>query len=206
MAADRSLGTRLTAKVGPLPVWVWAVVILVGGYLAYRLMSNGSSSTAASSTTADTSTGTDTTSTPDTGAAATTDLGSAGGVTSGDGSTTDTGLSDTILSQLQGVGSSIDALTQAVQSQPAFWPGSGDSGSGSVVPNTGDGGVVIGGNRPASTTPAKPAPAVKAPATVRYYTFKPGQAPKDRKKDEAPAHGPAGTTLHFQSGKGYFYA
>ena len=34
-------GNRLTAKVGPLPVWGWAVLIVGVGYLAYRHFSSG---------------------------------------------------------------------------------------------------------------------------------------------------------------------
>ena len=35
-AAKSPLGGRLSAKVGPLPVWAWAVIILVVGYYLYR--------------------------------------------------------------------------------------------------------------------------------------------------------------------------
>lgn len=195
-SSNRSLGARLTAKVGPLPVWAWALALLAVGYLVYRFTGAGSSSTSSTSSTTDTSS-------TDTAPAA--DGGQPGPDQTGT-TDTQTGLNDTLLSQLSGVPGQLDALTQAVLSAEAFVPGAGDSGSGSTVPNTGAGVNPGGVNKPAASTPAKPAARAKAPAHVTYYTYKPGKAPKGKKAQEAPAHGPAGTTLHFASGRGYYYA
>lgn len=52
---------------------------------------------------------------------------------------------------------------------------------------------------PATPTPQKAVP-VKQPAPSRYYTYRPGQAPKGRKGDEAPT----GARLGFVKGKGYY--
>ena len=198
-SSRRSLGARMTAKVGPLPVWAWAVLLLAVGYLVYRLRGGGSSSSSSTTTSSDTAGSTDTGST--TGSS--TDLSTAGdvGPAAAGSSSPDVGqLSD----QIAGLSAGLDSLTAAVQSSPAFWPGSGDAGSGSTVPN---------GNTPpppAATAPAQVKPAAStstaAPARTRYWTYAPGKAPKNRKGDEAPAHGPRGTRLHFAAGRGYYYA
>jgi hypothetical protein len=192
---------RATAKVGPLPVWAWALVILVGGYLAYRFTAGRSSSSSSSTTSAEPAT-----QATDPGSLDLTPVGADTGsppASSGQGGAADN-LNSDLYGYLSGLQGSVDALTASVQMSPAFWPGteSGSSGSGSTVPN---------GQTPASPAAAAAAakPAAKPappPASVRYYTYAPGKAPAARKQDEAPAKGPAGTTLHFKSGKGYFYA
>ena len=193
---------RLTAKAGPLPVWAWALVILVGGYLAYRLLGNkaGSSSTTADTTVEDTPTpAIDSDTTPVGG-----DTGSPPGQ-SGMGSSADN-LSADLYGQLTGLQGSVDALTSAVQLSPAFWPGDeSTAGSGSGVPN-GTTPATPAKQAAAKKAPAKPAAKAKAPASVRYYTYAPGKAPKNQKGNEAPGKGPAGTTLRFAKGKGYYYA
>lgn len=194
----RDLAGRFTAKVGPLPVWVWAALILVTGYLLYRLTA-GRTGTSTGAEPAGSAV--DPNSTPVTG-----DDG-APPASSGQGGAADN-LNDGLLSQLSGFQSSIDSLTAAVQSSPAFWPGAGDAGSGAEVPNTGAPPPAPSTTTapPASRLPAKPTARAAAPGKVRYYTFAPGKAPKTRKGDEAPARGPAGTTLRFARGKGYYYA
>lgn len=206
-AKPNGIGARLTAKVGPLPVWAWALVLLIGGYLAYRLIGGSSSSTPAAAPSGASS---------DAGSSADADT-SAGGSdgappASGFGASSDSSDLAGYLSGLQG---SVDSLTSAVQMSPAFWPTSGDAGSGAFIPNDGSlyssGGATASGTTPKATSVAASSPkttaAKTAPtATIRYYTYAPGKAPASRKGDEAPARGPAGTTLHFATGKGYYYA
>lgn len=45
-------GMNLTKKVGPLPVWAWAAIALIGGYLLYEHYKSSASSTPATSATA----------------------------------------------------------------------------------------------------------------------------------------------------------
>lgn len=45
-----NLGERFTRKLGPLPVWAWAAIIVVGGYLTYRMVTRGNMATAGSAT------------------------------------------------------------------------------------------------------------------------------------------------------------
>lgn len=221
-SSSKSFGARMTAKVGPLPVWAWALAILVVGYLVYRFSGSSSSSSSAST---DTSSGDATAPTTDTSTS-----GSPGpDQTTGDGSSGGAaGLNDELLSQLSGFQGSLDALTAAVLSSSAFLPGTGDSGSGSIVPNGVPSGSAPlepatvatgahGGTAPAPAPAAKvkPAPTLVSehgqgggytpPANVRYYTYAPGKAPKGQKANEAPAR-VAGKTLHFASGRGYYYA
>lgn len=47
--APKGVGGRLTAKVGPLPVYAWALIIVGVGYLAYRHYGGGSGSGSGSS-------------------------------------------------------------------------------------------------------------------------------------------------------------
>lgn len=192
----RGMVARFTAKAGPLPVWAWALLILVLGYLAYRLSGGGSSSSSSSSSPA-----------ADTTSAVTPDASSSGDTgsppASGQGGPADN-LNDSVLSQLTGLQGSVDALTGLVQTTPAFWPGSGDAGAGAggelALPHSTP-------LQPAATRSASsPRGSSTAPAHVRYYTFAPGKAPKNKRSQEAPARGPAGTTLHFKRGKGYYYA
>lgn len=193
-----SVVERATAKVGPLPVWAWALVLLLGGYLAYRFLAPQASTTP-SGAAADSSQPSDTTTDPNLTPVGV-DTGSPPASGGGGGSADN--LSDDLYGQLTGVQTSVDALTAAVQMSPAFWPGgeTGAAGSGSTVPN---------GQTPASpaqqVTKTPPKPAAK-PAAIRYYTFLPGKAPKNRKADELPAKGPAGTTRHYAAGKGYYYS
>ena len=149
-AKKRSLSQRYTEKVGPLPVWAWALLILIVGYLIYRHSKGSSSSSDTSSTSPDTSTSTE----PDTSGTPGPDRTGGGTSTGGPDAAS---LNDELLSQLAGYGNSIDALTAAILSSEAFVPGAGDSGSGSVVPN--------GTPAPntATSTPEKPATQTTSP-------------------------------------------
>lgn len=201
--SSRGIGARLTAKVGPLPVWAWALGLLIVGYLVYRFSGAGSSSNTTSSTDSSTTAfdaGTNDGATTPAGAG---DTGSP--PASGQGGAADN-LSGDLFGQLTGLQGSVDSLTALVQATPAFYDPS-NAGAGSDVPLNGQ------PQQPASTAsssttkaPAKPTATTSAPAHIRYFTYAPGKAPKSRKGDEAPARGPAGTTLHFARGKGYYYA
>jgi len=219
--SSRGIGARLTAKVGPLPVWGWALLLLIAGYLVYRFSGAGSSSSSSSSgaTNSDgsnlgTDAGVSDSSTTPAG-------GDTGGSppASGQGGAADN-LSSDLFGQLTGLQGSVDALTALVQSTNPF-PDPGSAGAGASVPldgSTGGGGDDLqpypGSTATTTTTtpapppppPAKPSATPPAPAKIRYWTYAPGKAPKNRKGDEAPAKGPAGTTLHFAKGKGYYYA
>ncbi len=198
-ASRRGVVQRFTGKVGPLPVWAWAALILVVGYLVYRVSGAGKGSSADTSATTDSATA----DTPTTS-------GDSGNPPAGGGGNAADNMNGDLLSSLGGLQGSVDSLTALVQSTPAFGTGdgnSGDSGSGSLIPNgTATVDMPRGtGAAPATSTPARPAAAHSAPATVRYYTFAPGKAPKGRTGDQAPARGPAGTSLKFARGKGYYY-
>lgn len=207
--SSRSLTARLTGKVFGVPVFVWALALLAVGYLIYRSRSSSSSSTPA----------TDTTTSADTGTQPATDTSTAGTVlpdqTGGGAAGTDTAsLNDQVLSQLAGFSSSLDALTQAVQSSQAFGdPFLSTAGYGATDGYSAPPAAAATTSAPSphsTSTPApaaaKPAASTKPAAPTRYYTFAPGKAPANRKGDQAPARGPAGTTLHFAAGRGYYYA
>lgn len=116
--SKRSLEARLTRKLGPLPIWAWAAVILVA-YLLYSRIAGARA-----------------TPTPDTTAVTAGDGsgGSAQVPSSGQGSAADN-LSQSMIDQLGANQSSIDALTQAVLSSGY---GSGDGLGGSGYPGSYD--------------------------------------------------------------------
>lgn len=193
--AKRSLGQRLTGKVGPLPAWAWAALIL-GAFLLYTRLHSSSSSSGDATAPASTSSSDQTPVTGDT----------SGSPPASGGGDPASNVNDGLLSQLSGFGSSIDALTAAVQSSPAFVDGSNSGGA-----NYGGGPIISLPNMPApavgSAVAAKPTPKIASPsAPVKYYTYAPGKAPKGQAKNTAPAKAPAGKTLHFTKGKGYYYA
>lgn len=198
------MGARLTAKVGPLPVWAWALLLFVGVALAVRFTRAGGGTAPTTDTT--------TPATTPVGAidSDTTPVGSDTGsppAASGQGGAADN-LNDALYAQLAGVSASVDSLSALVQTSPAFWSFS-DAGAGSMIPS--DGSKAQAPATAAKTAqapvkaPAKPTPAAPGKAPT-YYTYKPGNAPKGKKAQEAPARGPAGTTLHFRAGRGYYYA
>lgn len=107
----RGLVNRLTAKVGPLPVWAWAAVIL-GAYLLYSRL--GAQSKATTS--------------PDAASASTPDgtTGAAQVPASGQGSSADN-LSGSLLDSLGADTSAIDALTAQILSAPTPYSNYGDA-------------------------------------------------------------------------------
>lgn len=198
MAEPQGIKERLTAKAGPLPVWLWAVVIL-GAFLAWQHF-RGGGDTAVGASTSDQTPVT-------TGGDASSDVGVAGG-----GSPA-SNVNDGLLSQLSGMQSSVDALTAQVQSMPAFSSDAGTAGSGSTIPN--DGSMFMDNQGPPGGLPeagppgpagprgpaGKQAPVVKppaakakAPAKIRYYTLKKNVPLKK------------GQTLHYTKGRGYYAA
>lgn len=194
MAEPQGIKERLTAKAGPLPVWLWAVVIL-GAFLAWQHFHKGTDTAAPGASTSD--------QTPVTnGGDASSDVGVAGG-----GSPA-SNVNDGLLSQLSGMQSSVDALTAQVQSMPAFSSDIGTAGSGSTIPNDGSS-ISLPTQGPPGDTGAtgprgpagKQAPVVKppaakakAPAKIRYYTLKKNVPLKK------------GQTLHYTKGRGYYAA
>jgi hypothetical protein len=106
-AAPKGMAGRLTAKVGPLPVWAWAAVALVVGYYVYK---RSSSSSASTTTPATTDTSTTTPSTTDTSGTPTTDTTD---------TTTDSGLSTLDSSLLALLGQESDSLASAITATSA---------------------------------------------------------------------------------------
>lgn len=113
---------RMTRKVGPLPVWAWAALILAAGYLIYRR--RGTSSSSASQTTA-------VPVTPDVTGSNTGALGSSGSDTGG-------GSQIPAPVDLSGITGELDTLAQQLAAQSAGQassyqqggpPGSTDQGS-----------------------------------------------------------------------------
>lgn len=141
-AANRGVAARLTAKVGPLPVWAWAAVIL-GAFLLYTRTAGKASSAAATDAT---------------------------GVTSNDGTTSDGAQvpasgagtpADNVSSQLiEGLNANTAALDQ-VTSQLLSMP--------TPYSNVGDGPLIGAPDTSQQpTTPAGPAaqPTATQPATA----------------------------------------
>lgn len=137
----------MTAKVGPLPVWAWAAVIL-GAYLLYtRLHPSAKTSTA------------DATATPDTSGNSAADSTVSGQGGSGDN------MSQGMFDALSANTSSLDALTSQILSTPVgsgFGPTDpvpGDTGAGTTGPA-----AASTSNAPASSPAAAPAATGAAPA------------------------------------------
>lgn len=100
-----SIGERLTRKVGPLPVFVWAALILAAGYLFYRRSGGSSSQTTAGAPVSAGTSGSDT------------------GAVSGSGGSGSpaSNLTPDLIGQLYDVNAStIDSLTNAILSQSAL--------------------------------------------------------------------------------------
>jgi hypothetical protein len=130
---------RMTAKVGPLPVWGWAVAI-IGLYLLYTRLHPAPAAT----------TTTDTTATPDTSG----DSGSQLPV-SGAGSAADN-FSGALLDQLGANTSAIDALTSQILSQPV--PGMDANGAPTPGAPTDTSGNGSGSTPPPAAPPPTPHP------------------------------------------------
>lgn len=114
-ASDRkSIGARLTAKVGPLPVWGWAAVIL-GAYLLYTRVSSSSGSGGPAATDATGVTAND--GTADSGA----QVPASGGGTPADN------VSAQVADALNVNSGVLDALTSQILSMPTPYSEFGDS-------------------------------------------------------------------------------
>lgn len=139
-ARRQGLAGRLTAKVGPLPVWAWAAVIL-GAYLLYTRLHPA----------AVTSPG-DTTATPDTSG----DSG-AQSPSSGMGGTADN-MNQALFDSLSANTSSLDALTSQLLSQPSPYSNYGDAPAlGTPAGDTSQGTGPASQPTPAPTAAAAPA-------------------------------------------------
>lgn len=145
--STRGFVNRLTAKVGPLPVWAWAAVIL-GAYFLYSRMRPP-----AATTTADVSSA----STPD----ATT--GAAQVPASGQGAPVDN-LSQPLLDSLGANTAAIDALTSQVLSQPTPYSNFGDGPMAGISASD----FAYGMGPAAAPTVSQPAP---APSPVPAQTM-----------------------------------
>jgi hypothetical protein len=117
--AGKGIGSKLTKELGPLPVWGWGLVGLVGAYFVYKYIS-GKSAASAAATTAATS--------PATG---TTGLGTAGGggYSGGGDSQQLQGLSDQ-LTQLQ---QQLNPASSSVAGQESFQQIMGGAAAGSTA-------------------------------------------------------------------------
>lgn len=182
----KGIGGRLTAKVGPFPVWAWVLAALAG-YLAYRRFAGGGSSTATLSPTA---TSADSNATPvglDSGSPPASGAGGPAG-----------NVSDDLLSQLSGFQTSIDTLTAAVQSSDAYATlGGGDSGYGAfatgsaTIPTTAA--QTVARAKPAALTPAALNAALASPTRVAKPAAKAPAKPVVTKKRK-PVSGYAQTS------------
>src|ERR1700681_1264559 len=56
--AGKGIGSKLTKKGGPVPVWGWGVVALVGAYFVYKYISGKNASSAATTAATAPTTGT----------------------------------------------------------------------------------------------------------------------------------------------------
>lgn len=126
------IGGRLTRKVGPLPVWGWAFLI-VGGYLAYRKLSGGGAPAGQ-----DTTAFTGTLGTNDNTGASSGGMGAGGGLIGG-GGTSDGGTQALLdlLGQTNAALADLPGQIGDIYSQPPPWytpydNGSGGSSSGDV--------------------------------------------------------------------------
>jgi hypothetical protein len=137
--SKRGLGSRLSAKVGPLPVWAWAAVIL-GAYLLYTRLHPATATS-------------DTTATPDTSGDSGAQSPSSGMGGSGDN------MSQALFDSLSANTSSVDALTSQLLSQPTPYSEFGDSPLAGYP--TGD---TSQGSGPASQPTTQPTPATPAAA------------------------------------------
>jgi hypothetical protein len=142
----------MTAKVGPLPVWGWAVAI-IGAYLLYTRLHPAPAATPST---------TDTTATPDTSG----DSGSQIPA-SGAGSAADN-FSGALLDQLGANTSAIDALTSQILSQPV--PGGDANGSPLPGAPVDTGGAAAPAAQPSATAPPPTPHPVATGAPIGQHT------------------------------------
>lgn len=194
----------LTRKLGPLPVWAWALIALVAGYFVLRRFSPGSSGATALTSSATPAT---TAASPDSSLGLTTTAGSPGdtGQTTSDLVSALGGQQSSLLAALESANQDVVSLAQsqlsALQSQTT-------AGSFQTQTDAGVGSQPGGSNAPtyvylsptvAGTVTAPPAASmatVRSTQTkpIRYYTYK-TQVPL------AP-----GQSVHFTTGRGYYAA
>jgi hypothetical protein len=193
----------LTRKVGPLPVWAWAVIVAVVGYVLYRRFS--SSSSAATQLTSS-ATPQQTAASPDSSLGLSPSAGSPSdtGQTTSDLVTALGGQQSNLLAALEAVNQDVVGLAQ---SQLASLQTQTTAGSFQTQTDASVASQPGGANAPivyylsptVANTPTTPAPtnAVVTSAQTkptRYYTY----------KSSVPlAHG---QTVHFLTGKGYYAA
>lgn len=145
-----SIAARLSRKVGPLPVWAWAAVILGAYFLYTRLHGGSSSSSAASNSTP--ATPTDTTSGSDSGAQ----------VPVGGGGSPVDNSSANLLSAIGANQAALDQLTSQILSQPTPYSNV-DWSTLLGAPYGSDFGLTDSGGPASQPTPAASTP---APTTV----------------------------------------
>jgi hypothetical protein len=139
--ASPSLGARLQRKVGPLPVWGWAAVIL-GAFLAYTRLSKSSSAASTDSTGVTSNDGT-------TGSDA--QQPASGGGTAADN------LSGDLLAGLDANTSAIDSLTSQILSMPTPYSNVGDgplAGAPAADPAQSGGDTSAPASQPTASQPA----------------------------------------------------
>lgn len=138
--SGKGLASRLQAKIGPLPVWAWAAVIL-GAYLLYSRMRPPAATTS-----------------PDTSTASTTDgtTGASQVPASGQGTAADN-MSGQLFDMLGANTSAIDGLTASILSQPVPFSDFGDA------PAAGTGSAPVGDTNPPAAQPTVAAPTTTTP-------------------------------------------
>lgn len=218
-AAPRGLKARATAKVGPLPVYGWALLI-VGAYLVYsRYAKKGDKQAAPVASGADVGGG------YGYGSGASGELGAAGGGGSAGGGATDSysPYQDAFYALLASFPAPVQTETgimgvndptkqapappqtqEQMTSAPTVRSYETPTKQVSTVTSgpltgltasSGKGSGVTGGTGSSSVKVSQSEP-------TRYYTYAPGKAPKGQKANEAPSSG----TLKYKAGKGYYVA
>ncbi len=191
----------LTRKVGPLPVWAWALIVAVVGYVVYKRFAQTGSSGAT---------------VPVGASQPATDSSGSLGLTTTAGSPADTGQTTSdlvsalggqqasLLSALEAQSQDVLALAQsqinAVQTQTSL--GSFQTETQPVattIPGTGNAPAISYVNPTVANTTSTPTGAIATVTSavtkpLRYYTYR-AQVPL--------AHG---QSIHFTSGRGYYAA
>jgi hypothetical protein len=203
-AGAKGKGSGLTRKLGPLPLWAWALIGLAGGYFLYKRMAGTGGPSAVASQAAQTSAETAPSST---------------GLTGSAGSPSDTGqMSSDLISALGGQQATIlqelEATNQDVlglaASQISAAQANGVSPSSTTETQPVTGQQPGGSNSPTYyflSPSLSGAPAASKPATTASVAPqpKPGVATKYfTYKRDVPLAG--GQTVHFTSGRGYYAA
>lgn len=203
--SSSSKGGMLTRKVGPLPLWVWGLLVVAVVYLLYRRLSSSPSGTAQAAQIP-----TIASSTPDTSLGNVPTAGSPSdtGATSSDLLTALGGQQSSLLQALEAQNQDVLGLAQsqiaALQSQTTTGPfntqtqpAAGSQPGGSNAP------LIVYVSPTVANTPTSPAVKSSTPAQTRstiatkYYTYK---------RDALAAAGGNAGNVHFSSGRGYYVA